>query len=103
MEIPGFKFWAHLELPYDTEDFMHGANMLPGMIEGINNFLSIKKGTSLTGIKQVIFKEPIRSDVVCSILSAQDISLQKKSNMYMVFSDNKGNEHFLYAQDIAKA
>ena len=103
MEIPGFKFRAPLELPYDTEHFMHGANMLPGMIEGINNFLSIRKGTSLMGIKQVVFKELIRSDVVYSILSSQDVALQKKSNMYMIFLDNKGNEYFLYAQDIAKA
>ena len=101
MNIPGFKFWTPLELTYDTDEFMHGGDMLPGMIEGINNFLAIRT-TSLKEIRQIVFKECIFSDVVYSILPVQDVSLQKKANMYASFFDKEGKEYFLYAQDIAK-
>ena len=90
-------FTAKLNLSPWSDSFVHGANMMPSMIEWFNNFLNNQKAT-LDSIDEIKFKKKIIWNIQYTILEKESQTLKENSNILGHFSDNNWKVYHFYGE-----
>ena len=81
-------FVSHLNYSSWSHHFVHGADMIPWLSEGIEKFLE-QKWSSLKSIDRIRFKKKVTGDVKYTISSAEDHDMLDYANIEWKFTDDQ--------------
>ena len=92
-------FISHLHYSSWSSYFVHGADMMPWLSEGLSWFLE-QRHTSLNSIDKIRFKKKVTGDIKYTISSEEDKSMLEYASVEWKCTDDKGVQYVFYGMQV---